>query len=95
MKSVDQKVLRFSVRAVESRIQFEIADTGPGISPDLLPKIFEPFVTHGKRDGTGLGLAITKSVVSAHQGTIEVSSSPKGTIFIVNLPLTGEAAPPA
>lgn len=69
------------------KVVFRVADTGCGIPEDLLPSIFEPFVTRGKSTGTGLGLAIVKSVVESHHGTIAVQSTPgKGTAFEITLP---------
>lgn len=88
MKVGEQNVLRFSVREVESQAQFELSDTGHGIRSELLPKIFEPFITEGKSGGTGLGLAIAKTVVDAHGGTITVESSSAGTIFRIILPVS-------
>ena len=69
-----------------------VADTGPGLSPDDLPHVFERFYRADKsrtraEGGSGLGLAICKAIVDAHGGTIEVSSQPgAGTQFIVKLP---------
>jgi signal transduction histidine kinase len=88
MKVGDPNVLRFCVRQVESHLEFELSDTGHGIKSEMLPKIFEPFMTQGKSTGTGLGLAISKAVVEAHNGAIAVSSSEKGTTFRIDLPLT-------
>jgi signal transduction histidine kinase len=87
MAKTDEKILRFIVKRVDSRLHFEVADTGCGIPPELLPRMFEPFVTHGKANGTGLGLAISKSVVEAHHGLIWVKSSERGTSFTIDLPL--------
>jgi len=87
MAKTDEKVLILTVKRVESRVHFEIADTGCGIPAQLLPRMFEPFVTHGKSNGTGLGLAISKSVVEAHRGLIWVKSDELGTTFTVDLPL--------
>jgi signal transduction histidine kinase len=87
MAQTDDKTLLFTAKRIDSRIRFEVSDTGCGISPDLLPRIFEPFVTHGKSNGTGLGLAISKAVVDAHHGSISVKSSDRGTTFQVDLPL--------
>ena len=56
-------------------IETNVIDDGPGIPPDLIERIFEPFVTTN-RNGTGLGLSIAKRIVSAHKGTINVSSDP-------------------
>ena len=90
MKAGQENFLRFSVREVESEVQFEVSDTGHGIRSELLPKIFEPFITDGKTHGTGLGLAIAKTVVDAHGGTITVDSSPAGTTFRIALPIPSE-----
>lgn len=65
-------------------------DTGEGIPPESLQKIFEPFYTTKAR-GTGLGLAITKQIVESHQGTIEIESEQGvGTTVTVRLPLKHE-----
>jgi signal transduction histidine kinase len=87
MKAGDKNLLRLVVRQVDDAVRFEVSDTGHGIKRDILPKIFEPFVTHGKSSGTGLGLAISKAVVDAHAGKITVSSSEAGTTFAVDIPL--------
>ena len=89
MAKTDEKTLLFTVKRMESRVYFEISDTGCGIPAQLLPRIFEPFVTHGKANGTGLGLAISKSVVEAHRGLIWVKSNETGTTFTIDLPLEG------
>jgi signal transduction histidine kinase len=66
----------------------EVADDGPGISADLTDRIFNPFFTT-KVTGTGLGLAIVRKIVDAHDGRIDVSSTPEsGTRFRVTLPVT-------
>ncbi|HST29456.1 MAG TPA: ATP-binding protein [Chthoniobacterales bacterium] len=90
MKAGQENCLRFSVCKIESEAQFDVSDTGHGIRSELLPKIFEPFVTDGKAGGTGLGLAIAKTVVDAHGGTITVESSPAGTTFRITLPIPSE-----
>ena len=70
----------------------EIADTGPGIAPDDLPHIFDPYYSASKKHqktGTGLGLYIAKGIVDAHGGTIRCTSEPGvGTTFNITLPLT-------
>ena len=64
----------------------EIADTGPGIPPASLEKIFDPFYST-KEKGTGLGLAICLNIVQNHGGDIQVSSTPdQGTTFFIRLP---------
>ncbi|MGB8167011.1 MAG: ATP-binding protein [Chthoniobacteraceae bacterium] len=80
-------VLRLELLQVENEAIFRVADTGTGIPADLMPKIFEPFVTHGKSKGTGLGMAIVKSVVDAHGGTIDIRSKVGvGTTVEIALP---------
>ena len=69
------------------RILLSFADTGSGIPEQIRDKLFEPFVTQGKRDGTGLGLAIVKQVVEAHGGQVRFETTPgKGTTFTFSLP---------
>jgi signal transduction histidine kinase len=64
-----------------------VKDNGAGIPQDLLPRVFQPFVTAGKRHGTGLGLAICKNIVESHEGDIYVSSElDKGTTVGIWLP---------
>jgi signal transduction histidine kinase len=66
-----------------------IEDTGEGIPPELMEKIFDPyFTTKQAKSGTGLGLYITKKVVEDHQGSIKAESTPgQGTVFTLRLPL--------
>jgi signal transduction histidine kinase len=79
--------LRLTVDRHGHMIRFTISDTGSGIPPEIRDRIFDAFVTAGKKKGTGLGLAITKRIVDQHGGTIEVESAPdKGTTFVVSIP---------
>lgn len=65
----------------------EVRDTGGGIAPDELPRIFDLYYTT-KPDGTGVGLAVTQQIVTAHGGTIEADSRPgAGTAMTVHLPV--------
>jgi len=75
-----------------------VSDTGPGISKEFLPHVFEPFAqenaVNADSAGSGMGLSIVKSIVDAMGGTIEVQSNPgKGTVFTVRLQLQ-ETEPP-
>jgi two-component system NtrC family sensor kinase len=79
------------VRVVEGgpkRVCIEISDTGHGIPGELMPRIFEPWVSTKKPGrGTGLGLPIARDVVNAHGGTIAVKSTEgQGTTFTIDLP---------
>jgi signal transduction histidine kinase len=71
--------------------EVRVTDNGPGIAPENLPRIFQPFVsTKGK--GMGLGLAICRDIVEGHGGRMEVESAlGEGTTFTVTLPLYAEA----
>ena len=73
----------------------EVADTGQGISPEHLARIYDPFfTTKGPKKGTGLGLSITYGIVQEHNGIIEVDSSPGiGTRFRLEFPATSDAPP--
>jgi nitrogen-specific signal transduction histidine kinase len=79
-------------------IEVRVADSGPGVSPDLREPIFNPFVTT-KKTGVGLGLSLVSKIVDEHHGSIELAgpqgggaSAPNGACFIVFLPaaLTAE-----
>ncbi|MGC4004987.1 MAG: ATP-binding protein [Pirellulales bacterium] len=74
-------------RREDARVVLEIADTGPGITPEIRAKLFEPFATT-KPDGMGLGLSIIRSIVENHGGSMSVRDNvPRGAVFIVHLPL--------
>ena len=71
-------------------IRLEVRDTGRGVEPELLPHIFDRFVTGDDSRGSGLGLAIARQLVVAHGGEITAESVPgAGTTIRVRLPLTG------
>src|SRR5947209_4294550 len=73
----------------DGRARVSVSDTGRGIGPEHMDKIFEPYFST-KETGTGLGLAIAKKVVEAHDGSISVASRPgEGTTFTVELPTAG------
>ncbi|MBE9540772.1 MAG: HAMP domain-containing histidine kinase, partial [Proteobacteria bacterium] len=85
-----------SAQGLGEYMEIKVEDTGVGISPEELPKIFDKFyrVKHPKTrqvTGTGLGLAIVKGIVDAHQGTIDVESVvDKGSVFKILLPMITE-----
>ena len=80
-------ILTISTDLVHGQVVSRISDTGIGIPVELLPRLFEPFVTHGKSHGTGLGMAIAKSVITAHNGKISVASvQGNGTTVDIRLP---------
>jgi signal transduction histidine kinase len=67
-------------------VYVDIADTGPGISPEVRKRIFQPFVTEGKRNGLGLGLALSRQTVLNHGGDLWlVPDSHSGAHFRMKL----------
>lgn len=71
----------------DGQIAIEFVDTGTGMPPEVKAKIFEPFMTFGKKHGTGLGMAIVKKIVDDHKGKIEIDSEMgKGTTIRIVLP---------
>jgi signal transduction histidine kinase len=97
--SPDGGKVRVTARGLGEYLEIKVEDTGVGISPEELPKIFDKFyrVKHPKTrkvTGTGLGLAIVKGAIEAHHGTIDVDSVPDmGTTFRVLLPVIPQSSP--
>jgi PAS domain S-box-containing protein len=91
LNAVDAMIGTGGVITLETRQEGEwvvlsVADTGPGIPPDVRRRVFEPFFTT-KETGTGLGLSIVSGIVSSYGGTIDVESEVgRGTVFTVRLP---------
>ena len=77
-----------SCKSADGAVEICVHDNGPGIPEEIKGRLFEPFVTSGKKGGTGLGLAIAKSIVEAHGGRIRCESKPgSGAAFYVRLPV--------
>ena len=88
----DKGKIAVTVRRDADFCRIDIDDSGPGIEPDLLPTIFDPYVTT-KRDGTGLGLCIVKKIIVDHGGTIDAAASPLGGARLrIRLPRAGTTA---
>ncbi len=87
---------RIDVRAwvADSILYLSVRDNGSGIPAEVRDRIFEPFVTFGKKSGTGLGLAIVKNVVAAHRGKITFETQAgQGTEFLIRLPQDAASRP--
>ena len=81
--------IEVSTKLDKNEVMISVRDSGLGIPDSLLEKIFEPFMTHGKKEGTGLGLTIAKKIVESHSGKIFVESNlGEGATFNITLPLT-------
>jgi two-component system nitrogen regulation sensor histidine kinase GlnL len=88
-----QHGMRIAVPGTSTRLDLPlyvaVRDNGPGIPEDILPHLFEPFVT-SKSTGSGLGLALVAKIVGDHGGLIEVDSRPGRTEFRLHLPVISE-----
>jgi two-component system, NtrC family, nitrogen regulation sensor histidine kinase GlnL len=88
--------VRLSLPGSKTRValplEFCVRDNGPGVPEDLVPHLFDPFVTT-KPSGSGLGLALAAKIVGDHGGIIECESQPRRTVFRVLMPVYAGATP--
>lgn len=88
--------VELSLRRSGQTAELKISNTGPGVAPEILPRLFERFyrgdTAHGRTsDGCGLGLSIVQWIVTAHHGTVKIDSAPDQlTTVTVRLPISGE-----
>jgi nitrogen fixation/metabolism regulation signal transduction histidine kinase len=79
--------IEIATRQVDETVEMVVADHGPGFPPEIIARVFEPYVTTKTR-GTGLGLAIVKKIVDEHQGKIRINNlQPTGAEVCIRLPL--------
>ena len=90
----DGGAVHIPARWIGIRCSSRCSDTGPGILPSIREKLFEPFVSAGKKNGLGLGLALSRQTVLDHGGDIWVEQGSSGARFVIRLPLRKEAARP-
>jgi signal transduction histidine kinase len=79
--------VRISAEVAPAEVSIKVTDSGPGIPPELRPRIMEPFFTtkeFGK--GTGLGLSVSKGIAEAHGGRLSYDPSARHTCFVLTLP---------
>jgi signal transduction histidine kinase len=79
-------VIKVTRDKTDRALLLSFSDTGPGIPKEIEHRLFQSFVTSGKRGGTGLGLAIVKKIADEHGGTITVQSTGRGATFKLRLP---------
>ena len=83
----DHGTLTVRLTRLDDQFRIEISDTGPGIPVEIQSRLFDPFVSAGKRNGTGLGTSIAKKIIEEHGGTISFTTAPgQGTTFQIELP---------
>ncbi len=80
--------LHISAEAYETTVVVSVEDSGPGISPQVRPRLFQPFATSGKKNGVGLGLALSQQAVLDHGGELWAdAAATTGARFMLKLPL--------
>jgi len=94
MQEVEQRELKVSTRRLDREtVQIDVADTGPGIAPEIATQLFHPFVTT-KRHGMGVGLSISRTIIESHGGHLWAQAREGGgAIFHLTLRTTGLGDP--
>ena len=78
--------MRLASYGVDSKVVVSVDDNGPGVAPELLPKIFDPYFST-KSSGTGLGLAITRKAIEEHGGSVHAENLNPGFRISLELPV--------
>jgi two-component system sensor kinase FixL len=87
MEASDQRELAVRVQAADGMVQISVADTGPGVPPEVAARLFQPFVTT-KADGMGIGLSVCRTIVESHGGRLWMEPNPDGgSLFHFTVPI--------
>ena len=78
-------VVRITAHVHKARLLLRVSDTGSGVAPEVLPRLFEPFVTN-RASGTGLGLALVREIAVAHGGSVQLVEAAPGACFVIEIP---------
>jgi two-component system, LuxR family, sensor kinase FixL len=95
MAGSPKRALTITTRTFSGTVEIAVADTGPGLAPEIAARLFQPFLTT-KPDGLGIGLSVCRSIVETHRGRLWAAANPLGgTTFYLTLPLVkpSEASP--
>jgi len=86
MEASRRKELLVATQSIDDEVEIVVADSGPGIAPEITERLFQPFVTT-KASGLGLGLSICRDIIAAHGGRLNAAAAPTGgTVFTIRLP---------
>jgi signal transduction histidine kinase len=85
--------MTISAAAEGGEFRLAVADSGPGIPPEVQPSVFQPYFST-KDGGTGMGLALSEKLVGQHGGRIDFQTGPAGTTFRIAVPLTQPCGEP-
>ena len=89
----DYGIFRLTISSDKEKITMQFCDSGPGIPPELIPRVFEPFFTTKDPDkGTGLGLSVCYGIIKKHNGSITYKNKELGGCFEIKLPIKHKAA---
>jgi C4-dicarboxylate-specific signal transduction histidine kinase len=88
VKDLSESWIKINVLPMTEKVQIQVIDSGNGIEPSVLKKLFQPFhTTKEAGKGTGLGLSISKNIVESHQGELRYQLNNGNTSFVMELPL--------